>query len=63
MFLCNNSSITQLVTVMALDIVSGERQQCDRDQGFILVEEKPVKNCVQEFTSIWVISQNYQGEN
>lgn len=52
MFLCNNSSITQLVTVMALDIVSGERQQCDRDQGFILVEEKPVKNCVQEFTSI-----------
>lgn len=52
MFLCNNSSITQLVTVMALDIVSGERQQRDRDQGFILVEEKPVKNCVQEFTSI-----------
>lgn len=61
--LCNNSSITKPVTVMALAVVSGERQHCDRDWGFILVEEKAIKNCGQEFTSIWVIAQNYQWEN
>lgn len=50
--LCNNSSITELVTVMALAVVSGERQQRDRDWGFILVEEKAIKNRVQGFASI-----------
>lgn len=50
--LCNNSSITEPVTVMALAALPGERQHCHSHWGFILVEEKAIKNCVQEFTSI-----------